>query len=581
MGNSGHRDRAEDRAELFRRAEAHRQRGEYDEQLALLDRIIHVDPQWRGAHFAKGWTLATMGRLQEAEASLRTCFRLNPRDSAGRILLARIRDQLGDEREAEAILRSLVEEQLEPIAEVNVRSDLARVLGRSERSEEALPHVEQAIAIAERADIPILAAERPALLHLQALLLFNVKRTREAVQCLERVVGLSPDNGRYWYGLACGYSLLQRANDAFNTLARACDLDPSWRGRAKEDADFAFLRARDAARFAEITADAPPKEEEEELGRNILNEVKHAPRIFISYRRADAGDAARNVKRRLEERDRRLRVFLDEVSLEPAAQFSEQLAGEIERAHVVLALISPFWQTREGSARIKDPSDVVHREIAWAFRHRVSVVPVLVERARMPAPETLPSDIRALTSTQALTLRSARSEADLDSLASAVERIFADWIARKKVPRGEGGAIYTGVQLPPIYNIKSRGTEGVPLAPFEQWYGSWESCAREAATEFIVRFTTEVRDGGRFAGTFEEVVRGQRQGEQPIQGVWGVAQDDESHLIVGMILDFTIGSRSQQALLPFHRKVGDAYVGTSQDGREHVTRNRRPMPEGF
>jgi hypothetical protein len=34
-------------------------------------------------------------------------------------------------------------------------------------------------------------------------------------------------------------------------------------------------------------------------------------------------------------------------------------------------------------------------------------------------------------------------------------------------------------------------------------------------------------------------------------------------------------------LLPCHPKVGDAYVGTSHDGTEHVTRNLRPMPEGF
>jgi len=580
MENSGRRDRVRDRTELFRRSQEHHLRGEYEEQLALLDQIIHVDPEWPGAHFLKGSALLTMGRLQEAEAPLRICVRLNPRDQGARIFLAKVRSELGDARESEAILRSLVDEQLEPIAEVSVRSDLARVLGRSKRSEETLLHVEQAIAIAERADNPILAAGRPALLHLQAMLLLNLKRAREAVQCLERVVGMSPEDGRYWYGLATGYSLLERSNDAFNALARACTLAPTWCGQAKESEDFAFLRARDAARFAEITADAPP-EEEEELGRDILNEVERAPRIFISYRRADAGDAARNLKRRLEGRDRRLHVFLDEVSLEPAAQFSEQLAGAIERAHVVLALISPSWQTRDGSARIKDPGDVVHREIAWAFRHRVSVVPVLVEGARMPAPETLPADIRALTSTQALTLRSARSEADLDSLASAVEKIFADWITRKKVPTGEEGPIYTGTQMPPFYNIKSRGTQGVPMAPFEQWYGSWESRTREAGTEIIVRFITEMHDGGRFAGTFEEVVRGRRQGEQPIQGVWGVALDDETHLIVGMILDFTIGSRSQKALVPFHRKVGDAYVGTSHDGKEHVTRNIRPMPGGF
>lgn len=571
-------DRAEDRAELLRRAEEHRLRGEHDQMFALLDRIIRIDPAMPTPHFLKGSALAQSGRNEEAEAPLRTCIRLNPKDVAARVFLAKVRYQLGDEREAETIQRSLLEERLDPIVEVSVRSDLARVLGRSERSEEALPHVEQAIAIAERADIPILAAERPALLHLQAGLLFNVERIREAVHCLERVVGLSPDNGRYWYDLASGYSLLERAHDAFEALARACNAAPEWCTRAAANEDFAFIRSRDSARFAAITGARPPAEKQ--LGRSLLEELKENPRIFISYRRADAADVARRLKRRLEGRDRKLHVFLDEASLDAGAQFAQPLASSIEQAHLVLVLISPIWQTREGSARIRDPQDFVHRELTWAFRHEVSVVPVLVEGARMPAPETLPSGIRSLTAIHALTLHSG-SDNDLDRVAAAVEKIFFDRIARLQVPSDEAKIVYTGTRLPPIYNFKSRGAQGVPLAPFEQWYGSWESRARVAATEFIVRFTTEEHDGGRFAGTSEEVVSGRGQGEQPIQGVWGVAQDDETHLVVGIYLDFTIGSRSQRALLPCHRKVGDAYVGTSHDGTEHVTRNLRPMPEGF
>jgi hypothetical protein len=165
-------------------------------------------------------------------------------------------------------------------------------------------------------------------------------------------------------------------------------------------------------------------------------------RVFISYRRADALEAAREIKRRLEQEQSPLPVFLDESSLKSVEQFTAQLSAALDQAAIVVVLVSSYWNTEEGRRRIHDPDDIVRREIALATRMKKVLVPVLLDGVRMPAAATLPEDVRHIASMQALPPR-------------AVSGDTLHQLVKEHSPVRQGGPIYTGLPIPPLAFIAS------------------------------------------------------------------------------------------------------------------------------
>jgi tetratricopeptide (TPR) repeat protein len=577
------------RLEMLRQAERHRAAGEHDAALELLDRVIALDPAWPGGHFFRGSMLLELDRLPEAEASLRSTIRLDPDDDVvARNLLAKVRYGQGDEAEAEAILGELLQRRLEPLAEVSVRSDLARLFARSNRPDAALSQIDPALEIAEHEGIPGLTAGVPTLLHMRGIVLFELGRLREAARTMERLVALRPDNARDWYNLAATRSRLERAADALDALRQAIRLDPDSGARARDDQDFEYLRTHCAAELEETISGALPthrrteQDEEEEL----LAELLQQRRIFVSYRRADGSAVAPVLKRAIEAQEPTARVFVDTENLEPVKKFTDQLSDAIQHAELVIVLIGPYWHTDEGRRRINDPEDIVRREITAALRGRVAVVPVLLDTDRMPPAESLPDDIRELTTIHALRVRSTGMQSDLEQVVATVRRLLGDranMLHEVVTSPDSGGARleYIGPPLPPVYRVSSSSGRGVPHPNIEQWYGIWECRAATPQVEYVVRFEPDGKRPGIFTGSFAEHHARSRRTESAIQGNWGTVVADDTHLIVGVYLDFTMGAATRKLILPFHQQVGDAYVGTDDDGLEYVTRAIRPGRRGF
>jgi TIR domain len=95
------------------------------------------------------------------------------------------------------------------------------------------------------------------------------------------------------------------------------------------------------------------------------------------------------------------RVFRDVVTIAPGRDF----AGEIERAiagtSVFIALIGRRWLTikdRDGRRRLDDANDYVRLEVEAGLRHAPSVIPILVDGAKMPTRDELPPTIAELAS---------------------------------------------------------------------------------------------------------------------------------------------------------------------------------------
>jgi len=148
------------------------------------------------------------------------------------------------------------------------------------------------------------------------------------------------------------------------------------------------------------------------------------PATFISYRRDDAAGYAGRLHAALEERLGRDEVFRDVDTLEPGEDFAAAIDTRLARCRVFLAMIGREWldaRDASGRRRLDQPHDYVRLEIATALsRPGVRVIPLLIEGASMPPPESLPPEIRTLAGKQAAHLRDDAWEHDVDRLASLI-----------------------------------------------------------------------------------------------------------------------------------------------------------------
>ena len=151
-----------------------------------------------------------------------------------------------------------------------------------------------------------------------------------------------------------------------------------------------------------------------------------AKRVFISYRREDTAPAAGRVYDRLCQLLSKPNVFFDVSTIAGGEIFDRKLMSEIERSDAVLVFIGKSWLASDGGrVRVAEPGDYVRAEVSAALQRSVLVLPVLVDGARMPQPDQLPDDIRAITSRNALPLRHESFDDDVENIVAAVLGVAA------------------------------------------------------------------------------------------------------------------------------------------------------------
>jgi TIR domain/KAP family P-loop domain len=152
--------------------------------------------------------------------------------------------------------------------------------------------------------------------------------------------------------------------------------------------------------------------------------------VFISYRREDAAWPAGRLTDLLISRFGAGRVFRDVDSIAVGEDFTETITAAVARCDVVLVLIGSRWldlTDGSGRRRLDDSSDFVRLEVETALtRPDIRVIPVLVERARMPRTEDLPPSLAPIVRRQAVMLSAETFERDANQLVSYLEEIFAD-----------------------------------------------------------------------------------------------------------------------------------------------------------
>lgn len=147
--------------------------------------------------------------------------------------------------------------------------------------------------------------------------------------------------------------------------------------------------------------------------------------VFVSYRREPSTASAGRIADRLRAHFGKSRVFMDVTDIPPGAAFPSEIEDRIRASKAFLAVIGPGWASArddQGRRKLWRSDDWVRKEIAAALRGSGRVIPVLVDRAQMPAAADLPKDIRKLVERNAIELSPAGFLSDIPRLIAALER---------------------------------------------------------------------------------------------------------------------------------------------------------------
>jgi TIR domain len=165
---------------------------------------------------------------------------------------------------------------------------------------------------------------------------------------------------------------------------------------------------------------------------DIEPEVAQVADIFLSYRKDDSSYVTSTVHVALARRFGTGRVFLDWSSMQPGTIYPPAIRAALARSRVLVALVGRTWLLAtdpHGRRRVDNSRDWVRMEIRYALRNQIPVVPVVLDGARLPAPDELPDDIRGLALCQITKLGSRSLDADIAKLCGHLERIVPELAA--------------------------------------------------------------------------------------------------------------------------------------------------------
>jgi hypothetical protein len=127
------------------------------------------------------------------------------------------------------------------------------------------------------------------------------------------------------------------------------------------------------------------------------------PTIMLSYRRDDSKWIAGRIFDRLEGHYGRGNVFMDIDNIPVGLDFREHLQQSLQRCDILLAIVGPRWlgTDEHGRHALAEETDWVRIEIETALAEQIPVIPVLIDRLRMPKATELPESLRNFAFRQA------------------------------------------------------------------------------------------------------------------------------------------------------------------------------------
>lgn len=133
-------------------------------------------------------------------------------------------------------------------------------------------------------------------------------------------------------------------------------------------------------------------------------------------------------------------VFRDMESIASGEKWRQAIEQSLRQSDIVFAVIDDFWLREEdGHWRLNSPEDWVRFEIELALTLQLPIVPVLINKARLPGPADLPDTMRGLLDYQGIPLREEAIKPDLKKLSDevAARRDGKVWATRELERMGD------------------------------------------------------------------------------------------------------------------------------------------------
>jgi TIR domain len=160
-------------------------------------------------------------------------------------------------------------------------------------------------------------------------------------------------------------------------------------------------------------------------------------KIFISYRRDDAGDAAGRLSDHLTECFGRDSVFMDVDGIALGRDFREVIDETLGQCGVMLAVMGKTWLQNtdaKGNRRIDQPGDFVRLEIGTALKRDIPVIPVRVQGAGIPSQNDLPDDLKDFAFRNAIELSQDRWRSDVQNLTEKLRPLMGELTPQPQAP---------------------------------------------------------------------------------------------------------------------------------------------------
>jgi hypothetical protein len=150
------------------------------------------------------------------------------------------------------------------------------------------------------------------------------------------------------------------------------------------------------------------------------------PTIAISYRRSDSSAIAGRIYDHLTAQYGTHAVFMDIDNIPFGIDFRSHIRETLQRTDVLIAVIGANWLGRNaaGVARMQEQTDPVRVEIETALECKTSIIPALIDGAKMPDSSELPATFGNFAYLNAADVSSGRDfRAHMERLIAAIDRI--------------------------------------------------------------------------------------------------------------------------------------------------------------
>ena len=196
-------------------------------------------------------------------------------------------------------------------------------------------------------------------------------------------------------------------------------LDPVWLVAAAQ-----MLRSR---RKKPLPADIEVQPLTDEDIR-LIRAFSRPPGIFLCYRRQDTQGFARSIYDRLERKYGSQNVFRDVDSVPAGVRFPDWIQQKLSLSKIMIVLIGSEWLEildEHKRRRLDLTDDWVRQEIHMALLSGIPIIPVLLQGARMPSKNELPSSIDKLADFQFAEVTDRRWDYDMGELIKGIDYLMS------------------------------------------------------------------------------------------------------------------------------------------------------------